>query len=257
MEVSPRLIKYTAIVLGALLTCGALYLAYERRQHSSEVRELQNQLAAKDKTIEVQKDVYAKLTLQVEDLKTSIDTSTAAGQRLADEVKKSKGDLLSVSNALIQLRDQVAKGKGTQTEQAGRKRVEFGQDFGYARVDGFTLTDPPEFQLKLGQGSRPLKLALALTQQRDRSWRTLVASSDPNVAVDIGITAVNPLILEPRWYEKLRVHLDLGAGDGVLAGAGASYSFGRFDLGPSVWATTLGGGSKFYGLNLSWAPFKR
>lgn len=265
MEVSDKLLKYIAGGLGVLLVVGALYLAWQKHSFESQVRDLQNEVAKRDQTIEVQKDVYAKLDLQVKDLKSTIDTSTEAGKRLADEVAKSKAELVSVTNTLVKLQKQVAEGKGGQTDVPGpkpgdptRKKVTFGQDFGYARVDGFTLTDPPEYHLELGQGSRPLKLSLALTQQKDRSWRTLVASSDPNVSLDIGVTAVNPFVLEPRWYENLRLTLDLGAGSGgVLAGVGASARFNQFDIGPKIWGVTNGGGSVFYGGSVSWSPFQR
>lgn len=265
MEVSDKIIKYITITLGALLLAGVLYFAYQKHTFEAQVRDLQNQVAQRDKTIEVQKDVYAKLTLQVDDLKTSIDTSTAEGKRLADEVAKTKGELVTVTNTLVQLKKQVAEGKGTQTDVPGgkpgdpaRKRVDFAKDFGFAGVTGFTLTDPPEYHLELGQGSRPLKLALALTQQKDRSWRTLVTSSDSNVAVDIGVTAVNPLVLEPKWYEGLKLTADLGFGSGgALGGVGASFKLGQFDLGPKVWGVTTGGGHTFYGGGVSWAPFQR
>lgn len=257
MEVSDKIIKYAAAAMFvlALIAGGALYFA--NRSHQADLVRLQNEIAKRDQTIEVQKGVYAKLTVQLDDLKGSIDTTSESGKKLADEVRKSKAELIAVNNALLKLKEQVAQGKGTQTEPTpGRLKVEFAQDFGYARVDGFTLTNPPEYQLRLSQGGTPLRLTLALTQQPDRSWKTLVASSDSNIAVDIGVSSVNPLALEPRWYEKLQLSLSFGVGHGVITGLGASYRLGAFEVGPGVWATT-DGPSVYYGGSISWAPFMR
>lgn len=249
--------KYLFLAIAAAVVVAAVagYLKY--RSAVRQIVGLQNEIARRDTTIEVQKQVYAKLILQLDDLKSAIDTSTIEGRRLADELKKNRAQVLAVSNELVKLKDQIASGKGVQSETNGRKRVEFVQDFGFVRVDGYTLTDPGEFQLKLGQGSRPLRLTTAISQLPDGSWKADVASSDENVAVDIGVAAVNPRVFEPRWYERLKLHLDAGAGlsGGVLAGVGLGYQFGHFDLGPSFWATTLG--NTYAGVNLSWAPFKR
>lgn len=258
-----KFLKFAVIALMAALVALATYGYFALKARDERINKLMNDVAIRDVTIEVQKGVFTKLTQQLDDVKIAIDQSTTEGKALADELKKNKAELLAVNNALIKLKDQVAKGQGNQSDVPGvkpgdptRKKVEFGQDFGYARVDGFTLTDPPEYELKLGQGSKPLKLTMALAQQKDKSWRTFVTSSDPSVGVEIGVSAVNPYMLEPSWYEKVKIHVDLGVGQGVLGGVGGSYQFGQFDLGPSIWGVTSGGGSVFYGLNFSWAPFK-
>ena len=262
--------KWAAIVLMVALVALAGLAYWKYTDFQRQIRELQNQAAAKDATIEVQKQVFTKLTQQFEDMKLAIDTSTEEGKNLSSEIKKQKAEIVSVTNALVKLKTQVAEGKGGQTEVPGakpgdiaRKKVTFDKDFGYAAVSGFTLTDPPEYHLELGPGSKPLKLTTAVTQQPDGSWRTYITSSDANVVFDIGISAVNPLVFEPHWYEKIKVHLDLGVGSALIGGVGASYQVGQFDFGPSLWYTAVKdkdqnyvGGTAF-GLNFSWAPFKK
>jgi len=262
--------KWAAIILMVTLVALAGFATWKYNDFLRQIRELQNQAAAKDATIEVQKNVFTKLTQQFEDMKLAIDTSTEEGKNLTSEIKKQKAEIVSVTNALAKLKTQVAEGKGGQSDVPGvkpgdptRKKVTFDKDFGYAAVSGFTLTDPAEWHLELGQGSKPLKLTTAVTQQPDGSWRTYVTSSDANVAFDIGLSAVNPLIFEPHWYEKIKVHLDLGVGSALLGGVGASYQVGQFDFGPSLWYTAVKdanqnyvGGTAF-GLNFSWAPFKK
>jgi len=262
--------KWAAIVLMIALVALAGLAYWKYSDFQRQIRELQNQVAARDVTIEVQHDVFTKLTQQFSDMKAAIDTSTEEGKNLANEIKKQKAEIVSVTNALIKLKTQIAEGQGSQIEVPGvkpgdptRKKVAFEKDFGYAAVSGFTITDPPEYHLELGQGSKPLKLTTAVTQQPDGSWRTYITSSDANVAFDIGVSAVNPLVFEPHWYEKVKVHLDLGVGSALVGGVGASYQVGQFDFGPTIWYTAVKdanqnyvGGAAF-GLNFSWAPFKK
>jgi HAMP domain-containing protein len=262
--------KWAIIALMIALVALAGFATWKYNDFQRQIRELQNKVAEKDVTIEVQKQVFSKLTQQFEDMKLAIDTSTEEGKNLANEIKKQKAEIVSVTNALVKLKTQVAQGTGGQTDVPGqkpgdptRKKVTFEKDFGYALVTGFTLTDPPEYHLELGQGSKPLKLATVVTQQKDGSWRSYVTSSDSNVSFDIGVSAVNPLVFEPSWYEKLKLHLDLGVGSALIGGIGASYQIGQFDFGPTVWFVGVRGsddkyvGGTAFGLNFSWAPFKK
>jgi len=263
MTISNKLATYIAVILGVLLVVGVLGFAWTQHQHQQQVIVLQNEVAKKDSTVETQRDVYAKLAVQYKDASVALDTSSADVKRLAAEVKKTHADLLSVQSVVVKLRSQVGTGTGTQTTEpsAGaevRTKVAFGQDFGYARVDGWTLTNPGEYHLALAQGSRPLKLTVALEQQPDGSWKTLASSSDSSIGLDIGVSAVSPYILRTRWYEDVKLSVDLAASSqGVLGGLGASVRVGQFDLGPKVWGTTVGGGAVFYGGSISWAPFKK
>jgi hypothetical protein len=255
MSISSKVSIFTGLV--TLLVMFAGYVWYVERRHEKEVRGLQNEIAKRDKTIEVQQDVYAKLAISLNDARTAIDLSTAEGKRLADEVKKNGAALVAVTNVVVKLKNQIAEGQGQQSEPIpGRLKVEFGHDFGFARVDGHTFTSPSEYQLKLSQGSRPLKLTVALTQQPDLSWRSIVSSSDPYIAVDIGVSAVNPHTFTPRWYERIKLRFDAGAGDdNVLAGFGVTFNIGKYDIGPSIWGDTSEGLT--YGGSITWTPFQR
>jgi hypothetical protein len=178
-------------------------------------------------------------------------------------LKKNKDEILYLNSIIVKLKSQTSTGSAVQTTVASttqtsdRIKIEFSKDFGYARVDGFTLSNPPEYNLSLSQGSEPLKLTLVIAQQKDKSWKSIVSSSDSNVAVDIGITSVNPIMLDTKWYENLKLNFDMGFGDGALIGAGASANIGKFDVGPKIWGTTLDNGHVFYGASFSWAPFGR
>lgn len=258
MEVSNTVFKYLAIGLSIVIVTGAMFIVWDRRQQERRVVDLQNEIAKRDTTIEVQKNVFAKLTQQVDDLKGMIDTSTEEGRALKKQIERSNSEILALQNVVVRLREQIAHGQGQQTQEGDRTRVVFGQDFGFVRVDGFTLTNPAEYELKLVQGSHPLKLTLTLNQQEDGSWKTLVASSDSNVAVDVGLAGVNPRVLAPSWYEGIKFRADIGLNKaGVLGGLAATLKIGHFDLGPGLWASTNGGGAVWYGGTLAWAPFAR
>ncbi len=258
-----KLLKYINMALIALIVGLSIFAYFKQQQYNRQIRELQNVIAVNDQTIEVQKDLYTKRTQELDDVKGLLGKLTEAEKRLQAELKKAKAQILSLTETNIKLKKALeASGGGTQAEVPGeagqppRLQVNFEHDFGFVAVRGFTLTNPPEYKLSLGNGSRPLKLTTIVSQQPDGTWRTYVQSSDENFDIDIGVSAVNPHITDPKWYERLKVHGDLGVGNGVLGGLGLAYQFGSVDIGGSVWGVTSGGGSVFYGLNFSWAPFK-
>jgi hypothetical protein len=147
--------------------------------------------------------------------------------------------------------------------QPGRDRIDFNKDFGMIGVKGYTITNPPEAWVSVKQ-LRPLKITVAVTQDKDRQWHTYATSSDENTAVDIALSAVNPYILEPKWYEKIQLGLSLAGGSGTggfgfLAGIDATYKIKQFDVGPAVFVT-LGAGTAvtpFFGAKFNWRPFER
>lgn len=259
----------TATKLGFIALCSLIvglvvYGVVVNHNHQKQLAELRNQLADKDKTIEVQKDVYSKLAVTTDDLRSLLDRKSAEIVALEKHVAKLQEQFLTVTSAMVKWKKAYeALLEGTQTEEppvepggAVRKKVSFDKDFGYIGVEGWTLTDPAEAWVKVKQ-NRPLKLTMAVTQDKSRRWHTYVTSSEENVGVEIGLTAVNPWLLTPKWYEKIQVNASLGVGDGVLMGLGAGYRIKQFDVGPSVWIAGDGELSKFYGANVSWRPFQR
>jgi len=255
------ILKYATLFMMFLLLLVAGLGSYKIWKYEEKITALQNQLASTAKTIEVQQGLFEKLTLKVDDAKTLVDGNTVQGKNLLEQVRKEHATLLSVQNLALSIKDKVFSGTGSQTTvDKGRIKVEFNKDDGLFNASGFTLTAPPDgsdtshFEVKLKQ-VKPLKLIASLDQDKDGTWKSKVSSNAPDVTVDIGVAGVNPYLLDKKWYEKLKVHLDLGVGNGVLGGAGASYQVGAFDFGPNIWGTTNAG--VFYGLNFSWAPFKK
>ncbi len=263
------LIKLSLIFAGILLllaVAGAVGFTLVSNGHKSKIIELQNEVAKRDVTIEVQKDVYTKLALQTNSMKELLDSTDAELLRLNSELRDRKAEVLAAQKLTIKWKkDFEALVVAIQTEQDGvtpdaptRKKVSFSKDFGYILAEGYTLTDPPEAFVRVKQ-NRPLRLSVVMTQDPDRSWRGYATSSEEDMLVEIGVSAVNPQLLDPKWYEKISLHGDIGIGNGVLLGLGASYKIGKFTVGPSVWGTMgLELQPKAYvGITMGVSPFER
>jgi hypothetical protein len=234
------------------------------KAHKAEIVALQNEIAKRDQTIEVQKGVYTKLALTSARLELLLTGSVQENERLIAELKDRKAQLLTAQSVSVQWKKAYeALVKANQTEETTpegvvRKKVEFQKDFGYIIAEGHTLTDPPEAFIRVKQG-RPLRLSVIMTQEPDKSWRAYATSSEENIGVSIDIAAVNPHLLDSKWYEKIGLHADVGIGTGGLVGLGASYKIGKFTVGPSVWGSMgLDFAPKGYvGVTMGWNPFQK
>lgn len=264
LQLPDRIAKYSFFVLLALLVVLLIGGAIQKHRYEAQLAELRNAVAMKDKTIEVQKDVYSKLTIETDNLKATLDTKDQEVKSLLKQLQKTGQDLLDVNQLVIQWKKAYeGLADSTQTNvppsapgSPQRKRVDFKKDFGAIAVSGYTLTDPAESWLKVEQ-LKPLKLTVAVSQDKSGAWHSYVTTDDDNTTVDIAVTAVNPYLLEPKWYESIQLNSFLAAGPGLLAGVGASYRFGRFDVGPAVFITTASGFSPYYGATFTWRPFQK
>lgn len=244
------------------------YITIQNNRHNTEITELKNQIASRDKTIEVQQGVYQKLTIQARDLTKLLDDKDVALTALRDQLKKQGADLLTASTIVAQLRKDLESASHVKppdvTEGVVRK-VEFdsGTDFDPFLVSGYTTVNcekPTERDAKLLlKQLSPLKFSVVVSQDKDGTWRTTASSSSDKFNVDIALAAVNPYLLEEKWYEKLSLAVEAGIGTnpGLLVGAGADLEIGKFDVGPRVWAVVDKGVSPYFGLSFAWHPFKK
>jgi hypothetical protein len=268
IAIKTNYIKLLAIALFGVLLALLTYGGIKQWSYNKTIAKLQNDVASKDKTIEVSKGVYEKLALESENLKALLDRTNSEVDSLVKELDKRDEDLLTANNLVVYWKQKYdAKGPGTQTVIPGtptqpgqpavdRIKVAFAKDFGYLGVEGYTLTSPPEYWVSIAN-RRPLKLTLVVGRLKDGSWKADVTSSEDNVGVDISIAAVDTSLFAPPWYSKIGVGVDLGVGaQGFLGGVGASYAFGKFEVGPKVWIDIGGSGvGVFYGAAISWHPF--
>lgn len=268
MTVPDRLIRILAWVLAGALVVGCGAAAWKRHDYLKQLRELRNKVAAHEQTVEVQKGVFTKASMEIDGLKKLLDSTKAEQARLRSELDKSKAEVLGLTEVSVKLRqDYEALLKAKQTEipgvdgKPGRTKVEFDREFGPYRVSGHTLTNPAEAFLRLSQ-HRPMRLTLAITQMEDRSWRAYAASSEDDVSIEVKLSAVNPYLLERKWYERIGFNAYLGGGTigiepGALLGVGISVDFSKFSLGPMVLFSTTGLSDRFYGVSFTYRPFLR
>lgn len=267
-------LKNALISTGVLLVImAALAVAFtlNRRAYETRIVDLQNQVAARDKTLEVQVGVYQKLTIQANDLSKLVDSKDKQIVELKNQLDKTGAQLLTASSLIIQLKDQVAKGKATvvvtkpttpdgKTTFAISRTENFGPFAVDCKMNGTEPVTPDwiESEISLTQ-PRLFKVSVIVSQDKDGTWRTTTTSSDEVFKVDIGLAAVNPYLLEPKWYEKIGFDTEVGLGSnpGLLAGIGASYQIGHFELGPKAWIVLDKGASPFFGASMTWHPFAK
>lgn len=254
--------------LSVLCVLTVLFFVSQESCSSAKIRDLQNQIAERDRTVEVQKQVYSKLAVETDGLKKLLDTKDEQLKLLLGELKDRKAEILTVTSMAVAWKKAYeGAAEASQSEEdppdlpqvpgeipKPRARVDFNKDFGAIVVSGHTVTNPAEAYVKVSQG-KPLKISLVVSEEPDGSWRTYATSSDENIAVDIGLTAVNPKIVQEQWYEKISFNGQIAAGPaGFLGGVGAAYQISQFSVGPNVYATSSG---VLYGVQLGWHPFWR
>lgn len=255
-------------VIGLLLVV-VIWGAVGKWSTDKEMARLRNEAASKDQTLEVQKGLYTKLSLESDDLKSLLNSKDVQIQELLSQVKKSKEDLLTANQLVVQWKkayEGAANANQTHVDpvdpgKPGRDKVTFDKDFGMIGVKGYTLTNPPEAWVSVNQ-LKPLKITVAVTQDANKQWHSYATSSDENTTVDIALASVNPYVLEPKWYEKLQLNATLaggssGDGFGILAGIGVGYKIKQFDIGPSVFVGISTKVAPYFGAQFSWRPFER
>lgn len=260
--------QYGLMGVIALLLVVVVWGAVGKWQTDREMARLRNEVAVRDQTIEVQKGVFTKLTIESDNLRKLLDSKDEQIQGLTDQLKKSKEDLLVANQLVIRWKKAYegavdAHQDPPDPEQPGRTKVSFQKDWGMIGVKGWTFTNPPEAWVSVTQ-LRPLKVTVAVSQDKSGAWHTYATSSEENVGIDIALASVNPYLLEPKWYEKIQLGASLAGGSGTggfgfLLGVDATYKVGKFDIGPAVFVS-FGAGTAvtpFFGAKFNWRPFER
>lgn len=268
MEVPNSVLKYGSIALLILMVVGAIFAAITKNNYDNEMARLRNEVAGRDVTIEVQKGVFTKLSLETEDLRSALNSKDQQVQDLLTQVKKNKEDLLAANQLVLKWKKAYEGIADAHQEEVpptdttpARKKVTFVKDFGAYKVSGFTLTDPAEAQVKLEQ-LKALALTLVISQDANKAWHAYATSSDDNTSVEISVSAVNPYMLDPKWYEKIEFNATVaggqsGLGFGVLAGIGVSYKIKQFNIGPAFFLGIGNSVDKYFGATVAWRPFER
>jgi hypothetical protein len=233
---------------------------WRNRQTANEVALLATQLQKTTETLEVETGLFTKQSSAFEDLSKYLDGKTTEIVALKKQLDESQASLLTANQLTLKWKKAYESAlAANQTEEPPveggptRKRVDFTGRLGPIQATGHTLTDPAEAFLKLEQ-IEPLKLTVAVAQNKDKTWSTFVTSSDTNIDVKVDLAGVNPLVISPKWYQ--RVWLDVGAAAlGDPAGyLGASWRGDRYSVGAMCYAS--GGSMNGCGATLGVRLFK-
>lgn len=266
-------IKLALIIAGGALLLAlafAGFMTYRDHQRSAQIVELQNQIALRDKTIEVQKGVYQKLALQTKDLTKLLDEKDTELMALRDQLKKQGSELLTATTLIVKLKKDLKDAREVVVTvpdplKPGMKRVELDTE---EKLDPFQVVGKVDVDCDNGRAGvsigllqrSPIKFSVVVSQDKDGSWRSSATSSTSAFDIDIALGAVNPYLLEEKWYEKIGVGVDVGVGTapGFLGGIGVFYEIGKFEVGPKAWFTaTPQGVHPYFGAQLLWHPFKQ
>lgn len=269
MKISDKIFRYVTIALIVLLVILAIKSAADKHGHEQAMAELRNEIASQSQTIEMQEKTYTKLSFETDKWKFLAESRGREVQDLYSELEKRKEEILTANQVAVKWKkayEDAAKANQSDVPDPAdpsivRKKVEFEKDFGMIGVTGWTLTDPAEAWVKVEQ-LKPLELTLIVTQDKDKKWHSYVTSSDENTDVQINVSAVNPHMMSPKWYEHLQLNTSLavgttGDGAGVLAGLGLSYRIKQFDVGPTVFLGISDRVDRYVGATFTWRPFQR
>lgn len=267
--------KQSLIVAGvflAVLLAVAVAFTLSKQGYEKQIVQLQNEVAVRDKTLEVKEGVYQKLVIQSNDLSSLLNNKDGEIQRLNDQLSKQGSQILTANTLIVQLKKDLQSSSHVVVQPTDPKypgmihaKLDSKNDFDPFLVTGDVLTDCSVEQsqstkatLKLSQ-TRPLKLSVVVSQDKDGTWRSSTTSSADNFQIDIALAGVNPYLLEEKWYEKFSFSMEAGVGTnpGLLFGGGINYEIGKFEVGPRVWGVLDHGASPYFGATLSWHPFKK
>jgi hypothetical protein len=249
--------KYFSMALLAIMLAFVGYTWYEKTKMEDRIIALQNELAKRMPTIEVAPGVFEKLAQVEKDLQDSIDKSTAQGKDLAKRIDDTKSKVLSLQTGVLSANAKIDELLKPKPNPDGSWYADVDKKNGPLYLKGKITAGPTKdnpIHPELDFGITDLKLDLAVTQGEDGQWKAQSAVPPP-VKLEWKSVNVNPYILDPHWYEKIKLVGDLGAGPtGFLGGLGIVYELEWFDAGPKVWATPSG---QFAGVTFTYAPFKK
>jgi len=244
------LTQFRRIVVGLVLCTAAVFvgtLGYScgQRSRNGQVEQLAQSLTQSEKTVRLKDGLYQTTLVQATDARKLLELRESENADLLRALDAAKARVLTTERVTVKWLPKQAPTEATQTDlptpatgpPVVRKRVDFRHDFGPFLVSGYTLTDPAAGFVTVSQG-RPLSLTLAVSRDPTGRWLSHVSSSDPDVAVDVSLGAVDPGVILPRWYQRVWMTGGLGVLGGTAASVGLEYRGDRFSLGPQcqIWS---------------------
>lgn len=203
-------------LLSILLTIALVWGLFDRANQRSETRAWMRQAALNDQLHQLADGRYQRAAVAIDrerDLRHTLEDSLPTLHR---ELRRIRAQEHSYISTIVRLQEIVASGSATDTviiTAAGDSiyQVSFEYQQPGIRIDGWTRTPPPVYQLHVQHD--PIPLHLVVSQLRDGSWQTNVETA-PWVEISALNTRVVPR--RPGWWVRNRHWITFGAG--VLIG---------------------------------------
>jgi len=256
------------LVLALLVAIGFLTFYLQKRELERERDELYRVISIQEDTIEIKEGIFQKKVVELGDVSTVLDTTRKEIADLKATIESQKKTIVHYTQLSVTWRkkyegmaeayQEIFEGQTTEpgtTPGIERLKVTFKKEFGPFRVDGYTITSPPEAFVAVTQ-SRPLILGVALTQDKDGDWSTVVSSSEDGFEVDVNVSAVDRKLELITWRDKISTDLDVGFLGKPSLGVGVKYG-DKLAVGPKCSAYLDDEVSWSCGVGISWRPFDR
>lgn len=254
-----------AIVVVVLL----VLLQVQKNKALNEKTDLLNKLAKSEETVKIAEGLYMKQVLVSEDLQKLLDNANQTVHALTEQLERAQAKIVSLNEIVVYWKKKyegaVVVVPGPQPDNPElppecvdhcskvRTRIDFKKDFGPIRVEGHTITNPAEGHVSVEQ-TRPLKLTVALTQNKRGEWKTYVVSSEDDMEVEINFSAIDVKHFEKKWYEKIGIVGTVAVGDSFYTNIGLTYDIRSVTVGPVYGRLD---GSNVYGLTAIVRPFSK
>lgn len=252
-----------AVLAMAMAAFGVVSYVKSTEEHKKKI-EAQNEIARLSVVIEEKDGSWSRLSQQSEEIISSLESKN---RDLADIVRERSETILSLNETIanfsptkIVVRRTNVTEVTTGAGEEERVTVSFAENVDPVRVEGFTITNPPEAEVTVSF-TRPLRLHTAITQQEDGSWRTYVSGDWPNLQIENIETVVNPRLTRPRgFFDRLSLVTAVAAStkfDSFFVGANILYDVNEsFSFGPMIGASVVEDrSSAVLGLSVQWHMF--
>lgn len=254
----------SGILLVFLLALGGMYL-YEKHQHKKEAIDLYNQIVKLEGTVKEANNAISSRGIEIENLKTALETTLANNKELAKNIKKRDEQIVALNTVVLKLKSQTFDINNAQEStvvgndkdpSSVRSKVVFDQTKEALRVHGYTLTNPAYASVNV-EYIKDLNLTLVLVKDKEGHFKTYLDSQNSDVVpVDLKLS-VDPSVFDRKWYEKINLLSSVAAGKGLLVGVSLGYDV-KSNL--SIFGSYYGiydGASymNFYGGSVVWKPF--
>lgn len=254
-----KALKYFVLFLTFMIVLLAGYIVWSSRSHDERVRDLQNEIAARDVTIRVKDQVYERLAQDQNRLEKKIDTSTSQGAELQERMKELKGKVAFLSSALFEATAKLDKALTPKEGENGTWYADIDEKNGPLFLRGRITTGPTSkdpILPRLDYGIEDLKLDLVVTHLKDGSWKADAAVPSP-VKLAFSSVRVDSDVLKPRWYQRFSFSLNaLANKSDAFVSAGAGYRYGIFNPSFFIAGSTAGDNHIYYGIGLTVFPWE-